>query len=170
MPFQGNFFGFNFLDVFVCPNAGPLSRKLPMRVSEKLAYIKSMNPTVIQAIFGPAFLIMGLSHLLQPKLWVRFFEVVKQSGVAAIIIPMYTLPFGLVLIATHNIWRWDWPLFLTIAGWGMTIKSAAYLLVPTLADRMLAKKMATTPRSYQIVGAISAIFGAIITWQAWTKL
>ncbi len=129
-----------------------------------------MNPTLIQAIFGPAFLIMGLSHLLQPNSWVRFFEVVKQSGVAAIIIPMYTLPFGLVLIATHNIWTFDWPVFLTIAGWGMTIKSAAYLLVPTLADRMLDKKIATTPRSYQIVGAISAMFGAILIWESWTKL
>jgi uncharacterized protein YjeT (DUF2065 family) len=128
-----------------------------------------MDPTIIERIFGPAFLIMGLSHMLQPKLWVRFFETVKQSGVAALIIPMYTLPLGLVLIATHNIWTWDWPLFLTIAGWGMTIKSTAYVLAPQVADRMLTKKMATTPRSYQIVGAISAIFGAILTWDSWTR-
>ena len=52
----------------------------------------------------------------------------------------------------QSIWTWDWPLFLTIAGWGKTIKSAAYLLIPQLADRMLEKKMATTPRGYQIVG------------------
>jgi hypothetical protein len=130
----------------------------------------SVDPLVIDAIFGPAFLIIGLSHLLQPNLWVRFFATVKQTGVAAAIIPLYTLPFGLVLIATHNIWTLDWPLFLTIAGWGMTIKSAAYLLVPTLADRMLEKKMATTTRGYQFVGGLSVFFGAIITWQSWKPL
>jgi hypothetical protein len=33
---------------------------------------------------------------------------------------------------------------------------------------MLEKKMAKSPRSFQIVGAIMALFGAIITWQSWT--
>ena len=58
------------------------------------------------------------------------------------VIPLFTLPFGLLLVTTHNIWKWELPLFLTIAGWGMTIKSAAYLLTPGLADRALSKKMA----------------------------
>jgi hypothetical protein len=128
-----------------------------------------MDPKFIQAVVGPAFLLMGLSHLVQPQLWVRFFEAVRSTGLAAVIIPLYTLPIGLVLIAGHNIWKWDWPLVLTIAGWGMTIKSAAYLLVPGLADRALSKKMATTPRSFQIVGAPMAILGAILTWQAWMR-
>jgi hypothetical protein len=46
---------------------------------------------------------MGLAHLIQPRLWVRFFEVVRQTGLAAVIVPLYTLPLALVLIATHNI-------------------------------------------------------------------
>jgi uncharacterized protein YjeT (DUF2065 family) len=127
-----------------------------------------MEPTTVERIFGPAFLLMGLSHLLQPQMWVRFFELVRQTGSAAIIIALYTLPLGLFLIATHNIWPWDWPLLLTIAGWGMTIKSTLYLLIPWLAERMLAKRMATTSRGYQIVGAIATLVGAIVTWQAWT--
>jgi hypothetical protein len=101
-------------------------------------------------------------------MWVRLFELVRQTGSAAIIIALYTLPFGLFLIATHNIWSWDWLLFLTVAGWGMTIKSTLYLLVPGLADQMLAKRMATTSRGYQIVGAAATLIGAILTWQSWT--
>jgi hypothetical protein len=129
-----------------------------------------MNPTIIQAVFAPAFLLMGLSHLLQPQLWVRFFDVMRQTGLAAAIIPIYTLPFALVLIVGHNVWVWDWPLFLTIAGWGMTIKCALYLLVPGLTDRMLAKKMVKTARTFQIAGAIMAFFGGVLTWQAWTRI
>jgi uncharacterized protein YjeT (DUF2065 family) len=126
-----------------------------------------MDPKFLEAAFGPAFLLMGLSHLLQPQLWVRFFAAVRNTGHASIIIPLFTLPFGLALIAGHNIWNWDWPVALTIAGWGMTIKSAGYLLIPGLADRALSKPMATAPRSFQIVGAIIAIVGAILTWQGW---
>jgi hypothetical protein len=51
----------------------------------------------------------------------------------------------------------------------MSIKSAAYLLIPGLADRMLAKRMATTPRGYQIAGTL-AIFFAVLTWQALTHV
>jgi hypothetical protein len=127
-----------------------------------------MNPIIIQAVFAPAFLLMGLSHLVQPQLWVRFFAVMGQTGLAAAIIPIYTLPFGLVLIVGHNVWVWDWPLFLTIAGWGMTIKCALYLLAPGLTDRVLAKKMVKTPRTFQIAGAIMAFFGGMLTWQVWT--
>lgn len=127
-----------------------------------------MEPATIERLFGPAFLLMGLSHLLQPQLWVQFFKLIRQTGVAAVIIPLFTLPFGLLLIATHNTWKWEPPLFLTIAGWGMTIKSATYLLIPGLADRALSKKMATSPRSFQIVGATMAVVGAILTWQVWT--
>jgi uncharacterized protein YjeT (DUF2065 family) len=128
-----------------------------------------MDPKFIEAVIAPGFLLMGLSHLLQPQLWVRFFEAVRNTGLAAVIVPLFVLPFGLVLIAGHNVWKWDWPVLLTIAGWGMTIKSAAYLLVPGLADRALSKKMATSPRSFQIVGAPIAVIGAILTWHAWMR-
>ncbi len=129
-----------------------------------------MDPKNVQAVVAPAFLLMGLSHLVQPRLWVRFFEVVRQTGVAACIIPMYTLPLALVLIVGHNVWVWDWPLFLTIAGWGMTIKCTLHLLVPGFADRVLEKNMAKTARGYQVAGAIMTFFGGILTWQAWKPI
>ena len=127
-----------------------------------------MDPKIVQAVVAPAFLLMGLSHLLQPRIWVRFFEVVRATGAAGMIIPMYTLPLGLVLIVGHNVWVWDWPVLLTIAGWGMTIKSALYLLIPGFADRVLERNIAKSPRSYQVAGAFIALLGGVLTWQAWT--
>jgi uncharacterized protein YjeT (DUF2065 family) len=127
-----------------------------------------MDPKSIQAIVAPAFLLIGLSHVVQPQLWVRFFEAVSQTGLATAIIPLYTLPIALVLVVGHNVWEWGWPLFLTIAGWGMLIKCALYLQVPGLADRVIASTMAKTDRSYRIVGAIMAFFGAVLTWQSWS--
>jgi hypothetical protein len=126
-----------------------------------------MNPQIVQAVIAPAFVLMGLSHVVQPELWVRFFETVRQSGLAAVIIPLYTLPIALVLIVGHNVWVWDWSVFLTIAGWAITIKCALYLLVPGFADRVLEKKLTKTTRSYQIAGSIMTFLGVVLTWQAW---
>jgi hypothetical protein len=79
---------------------------------------RPMAPQIIQRVVAPGFLLMGLSHLLQPRLSVRFFELVRQTGAAGMIIPMYTLPLGLVLIVGHNRWVWDWPVFLTMPAGG----------------------------------------------------
>jgi hypothetical protein len=126
-----------------------------------------MDPIIVEAVIAPAFLLVGLSHLLQPRLWVEFFELLRATGLAAAIIPMYTLPVSLVLIVGHNVWVWDWPVVLTVAGWMMTLKCAIYLILPGAADRMLRKQMAKSPRSFQIVGAIMAVVGAVLTWQSW---
>jgi hypothetical protein len=71
-----------------------------------------------------------------------------------------------VPIAGHNAWEFDWPVLLTFPGSAMTIKCAAYLSVPGLVENSVERKAATTPRSYQIVGATMDIVGAILAWHA----
>ena len=80
---------------------------------------------------------------------------------------MVTLPLGLVLVVGHNVWAWDWPVFLTVAGWAMTIKSALYLLVPQAVERMLQKQMAKSLTNFRIAGAVMAVVGGVLTWQSW---
>jgi hypothetical protein len=125
-----------------------------------------MDAQIIQAIVAPAFLLVGLSHLLQPESWIDFFAGLKASKSAGIVIATYTLPVALLLIVGHNDWRWDWPLFLTLAGWIMGIKCALYLLVPGLAGRMLARSAARSRPGFRCAGLIMAFFGAILTWRS----
>src|SRR5262245_20628543 len=91
----------------------------------------------IARFFSLSLLAIGLSHAIQPKPWRDFFILIKGSGVAGIIITMYTLPVGLLIIAGHNIWVFDVPVIITICGWGMTIKSMTYALIPGRAERMI---------------------------------
>lgn len=121
---------------------------------------------LVQKWISPAFIIIGLSHLLQAAGWVDAFAELRKTRFAHFIIALYTLPIGLVLVAGHNKWEWGWPLVLTIGGWAMTIKSAVYLLVPSVTDRFLAGP-AKSPASYRIGGLIMLAFGSILTWQAY---
>lgn len=84
----------------------------------------------IAKIFSVAILIYGLSHFLQAKLWARFFSNLLQIDQAPFIIGSLTLPFGLIIVIGHNIWVLDFPLIITACGWGMVVKSCAYLLFP----------------------------------------
>src|SRR3954451_10602623 len=81
----------------------------------------------IDAWFALTLVIFGLSHAAQPRLWVDFFVMLKRTEFAPIIIGMYTLSTGLVILLGHNLWVWSWPVFVTIAGWGMTAKAMLYL-------------------------------------------
>ena len=94
-------------------------------------------PNLIAKFFSVSLLVVGVSHLCQPILWRDFFLRIKESGVAGIIIAMYTLPQGLLIVLGHNIWVLDVSLIITICGWGMTIKGITYFIFPRRAERMI---------------------------------
>ena len=96
----------------------------------------------------------------------------KRTGYAPVIIGMETLPTGLVILLGHNIWAWDWPVFVTIAGWGMTIKATLYLIFPTLPNRMIenADRWQKSYSVFRVVGAVMSVLGVVLTWHAFGQL
>lgn len=92
---------------------------------------------LIARFFSVALFVVGLSHLLQPRLWADFFIKIKRTGVAGIIIAMFTFPQGLLIALGHNVWVLDVPVIITICGWGMMVKSIIYALVPRMAERAI---------------------------------
>lgn len=123
---------------------------------------------VLDRFVSPWFLIVGLSYATQPKLWVNFFQNLRRSGVAAAIIPIYTLPLGLILIVGHNRWVWGWPLLLTVVSWSMTTKCVIYLLYPPAAERAMVIAC-DFERGFRVVGIVVAILGGIMTWSAYLR-
>ena len=112
-----------------------------------------------------AWLIMGLSRAVHPKVWTEVIAQVKSSRCAGFIMGGFALPIGLLIIVGHNKWVFDWPLFITVCGWGMVIKSAIYFLLPRVADIVI-ERAGSSERVLRITGIIMAAFGAILTWQA----
>src|SRR5262245_18706256 len=126
----------------------------------------------IDAWFALSLVIFGLSHAAQPRLWVDFFNAMKRTGLAPLIIGMYTLPTGLIIVLGHNIWAWDWPVFVTLGGWAMTIKATIYLLVPAAPDRMIdnAERWQKAFSVFRVGGALMTALGVVLTWQAFQHL
>jgi hypothetical protein len=122
----------------------------------------------IETIVSSLFLIFGVSHAVRPQSWADFFAALKRTGFAQLIIPMYTLPMGLLIVVCHNRWAWGWPLFITLAGWGMTIKSGVYLLLPQVPNRVI--DFAAHRGVYRLAGAIMAVLGLFLTWKSLSAL
>src|SRR4051794_29738804 len=122
----------------------------------------------IDAFFGSSFLIVCLSHAVQPRLWADFFVAIKRTGFAPLIIGLYTLPFGVLIVLGHNVWAWDWSVLVTLAGWGMLVKATVYLLFPAIPNRMIdnADRWEEGFGVFRVVGVLGAVPCAVIGWQA----
>jgi uncharacterized protein YjeT (DUF2065 family) len=116
-----------------------------------------------------SLLAVGLSHVLQPARWVQLFDDLFRLPYAALLIGTLTLPLGLFVVLTHNVWVLDWPLVVTICGWGWTVKATLYMLRPRVTD-VIATRGMCTPRTVFAAGILCAVLGAGVTWHAFAPV
>jgi hypothetical protein len=125
-------------------------------------------PTLIARFFSVSLFLVGVSHLAQPRLWRDFFIKIKETGVAGIIIAMYTLPQGLLIVLGHNIWVLDIPVIITICGWGMTIKSITYAVLARRAERVIPSGV-DAHRKYAWGGALMIPVSLLLIWHSFFR-
>ena len=112
----------------------------------------------------------GLSHALQPRRWVGLFADLMARPDAALYIGVFTLPLGLLVVLTHNVWVLGLPVVVTVLGWGWTVKGCLYLLLPQTLDRFRdAATGARGPRNYVLVGTLMAALGLVLAWHAFLR-
>lgn len=114
------------------------------------------------------WLAFGLSHLLQPRLWIALLWPLRERETGGLIIASVNFPLGLVLVIGHNVWEWGLPVIVTIAAWLTTIKSAVYLFYP----RALAKVMsaqAHPEKGMRAAGIVMIILGALTAYDAFFR-
>jgi hypothetical protein len=124
--------------------------------------------TFVARFFSVSLLVVGLSHAVQPKPWRDFFLLLKRTGVAGIIIAMFTFPVGLMLVVGHNVWVFDVPVIITISGWGMTIKSLIYALIPGSAEKMIPDD-SDAHRKYAWAGAGIIPLSLLLIWYSFFR-
>ena len=59
-----------------------------------------------QVFAAVSFLVIGLSHLGQPKSWVAFYQTLAAWGTVGVFIEGFLLlNFGAIIVAFHNVWH-----------------------------------------------------------------
>jgi hypothetical protein len=94
--------------------------------------------TSVEKLTAIYFLVIGLSHIFQPRAWVQFFIMLREKGeVGSLLNGLVHLPLGAFIIAFHNVWH-GIPAVVTVIGWGLVLKSTIYFVYPRHGVRMLA--------------------------------
>lgn len=87
----------------------------------------------------------------------------KSSGLT-MVTGMMSVIIGMLIVVNHNIWVQDWPVLVTIIGWGALIKGFLYLAFPTtlMSFRPMFKNEQGWGLFMIVLGAVFGYFGFIV--------
>ena len=122
----------------------------------------------VQKLTAIFFLVTGLSHILQPRVWVQFFVYVREKGEVGSFINAYVhFPLGAFIVAFHSIWHGLPGTIVTFIGWALMIKGTIYFLFPRFGLRMLGVVSMERAWQFVVAGVISVAFAVWILWAHW---
>src|SRR5688572_22280341 len=108
------------------------------------------------------FAVIGLSHMVQPRVWAEFFIALCAQGKRGVFaIAFLTIWFGTIIVAFHNVWT-GIPIVLTMVGWAQVLKATIYFLFPGFGLKQMER--VTLERSWFFVpgGAVFVILAGLL--------
>lgn len=107
------------------------------------------------------FIVMGLSHIFQPRAWQEFFTFLHSKGIPGSFFNAFlALGMGSIVVAFHNVWS-GVPMIVTIYGWASVLKGGLFLLVPSLGLKSLEKGTSMDPKKWVIPGLFLLALGVV---------
>ncbi len=120
--------------------------------------------TSVQVFAVLNFLVMGLSHLTQPRAWVEFFVWLRERGNAGVFVNGFlSLGFGSIIVAFHNVWS-GLPVILTIYGWLLVLKALVSFTRPGVVMRSFQRVSPERSLQFVVVGVMFLFLGGLLAY------
>ena len=108
------------------------------------------------------FFVVGVSHIVRPRAWARFFIEMRGRGeVGSLLNALLHFPLGVLIVSFHNVWT-GLPVVLTIAGWGLVLKSFIYFVFPSHGLRMLDRVTLERSRGFVVAGVFALALSGLL--------
>lgn len=118
----------------------------------------------VQVFAAIGFLVIGLSHLAQPKAWVAFFQALAARGTTGVFLEGFMLlNFGAIIVAFHNVWRGP-GIVLTLVGWAQLLKAVGRFVAPQFALRVMQRVSPDRAWHFQVGGGVALLLSAFLWW------
>jgi hypothetical protein len=117
-------------------------------------------------LIGPMMLVMGIFVVFNPQRIQAIGREFLDSDALIFLSGVITLPVGIAIVITHNIWEADWRTVITFFGWVAVFAGIARMILPDpikqLGETMLENKFMITPP-----GALMMILGAFLSYHGY---
>ena len=112
--------------------------------------------------------VIGISHVVRPRVWVDFFVFLRERGEAGVFAAaLLNLIFGSIIVAFHNVWS-GMPLVLTVWGWANVVKALIYFAFPAFGLRKL--QSLSHERANVVVGGgiLFLLLAGVLGYHVWS--
>ena len=113
-------------------------------------------------VLGLYLLIFGLAMLYNRGSITKAMNDVVAGNGTLLLLGIITLIIGILLVTTHNVWVYSWPVVITILGWLFLFKGVMRIFCPAKV-RNFVKKFDKT-KCYYTATSIFVALGAYLTY------
>ena len=112
-------------------------------------------------LIGPVCLVIGIALLINGAAFRTLAGEFLNNPALMFLSGVITLPAGLAVVLTHNVWVADWRVLITILGWLMIVGGLARILVPQRAVAV-GRTMLANPSTLHISTGVYLLIGALL--------
>ena len=94
------------------------------------------NSIFLARLIGPILLAVGIGIFVNGAVYRVLADEFLRSRALIYLSGLLTMTAGMALILTHNVWRADWPVLITILGWLFAIGGAVRIIAPQGTERV----------------------------------
>ena len=117
-----------------------------------------------QVFAAVSLLVIGMSHLFQPKAWVAWFQnLAAQGAPGAFTEGFLCLSFGGIIVGFHNVWHGP-ALVLTLLGWAQVVKGLGRFLAPARSIALMARATPERAWIFRAGGGFALLLSGFIWW------
>ena len=123
----------------------------------------------IEAFAALYLLGIGLSHVVQPHVWVEFFVWMRDRGRAGMFVEgLLSLGFGALVVGFHNVWS-GLPVVLTLIGWGQLLKGLVRLVAPQFSLRLYQRITPERAWQFRVAGVVALALSGLLAHVALSR-
>ena len=112
-------------------------------------------------LIGPVFLVVGAALLVNGVVLRALAQEFLNSHALIFLSGLITLPAGLAVVLSHNVWTPDWRVLVTILGWLLVVGGAVRLAAPQRAAA-IGRTMFANPATMQISTGVTLLIGVLL--------
>ena len=114
-------------------------------------------------LIGPVFIAAGAGMIFNTVLYRTMFERALHDHMLIYLSGVIALPVGLAIVATHNDWKWHWPLIITLIGWLAIIGGILRMVAPQVVEQ-ISLSVLSYPNFFVVDGGVAVILGVLLSY------
>lgn len=122
---------------------------------------------LLAKLIGPTMLVFGLFVLIRREQMQQIGREFLDSEALLFMSGVITLPVGLAIVVTHNVWVADWRVLITLFGWIAIIAGIARISLPDMLQSAGRTMLEKPTMLIAVPGVVMVLVGAWLAWHGY---